>query len=73
MDSSIIGKALILVGVFTLLLGVFLAFGSRIPWLGRLPGDIHVEREGFSLHFPLMTCILLSLLISAVLWWVGRR
>jgi len=73
MDTSIIGKALILVGVFTLLLGVFLAFGPRIPWLGRLPGDIHVEREGFSLHFPLMTCILLSLLISAVLWLVGRR
>lgn len=55
--------------------------GLAWPWLksrhwwryfGHLPGDIHVEREGFSFHFPLMTCLVISLLLSAVLWLLRR-
>lgn len=45
-------------------LGVFLVFSDKIPWLGRLPGDIFIKRENFSFYFPLATCILISLLLS---------
>jgi hypothetical protein len=38
------------------------------PWLGRLPGDIHIERENFRFYFPLVTCLLLSLALSLVVW-----
>jgi hypothetical protein len=43
-----------------------------IPWLGRLPGDIHIERENVRIYFPLVTCLLLSVALSLVLWVVGR-
>jgi hypothetical protein len=43
-----------------------------VPWLGRLPGDIVIERENFRLYFPLATCILLSLMLTAIMW-VARR
>jgi hypothetical protein len=45
-------------------LGVVLVFSDKIPWLGRLPGDISIKRENFSFYFPLTTCILISLLLS---------
>ena len=63
---------------FLLILGaVLLLAGLAWPWLsrlglGHLPGDIHIERENFSFHFPLMTSILVSLVVS-VLFWIFRR
>jgi hypothetical protein len=47
-----------------LVVGALLSFGSRIPWLGRLPGDIVVERENFRFYFPLATSILISIILS---------
>ena len=41
-----------------------------IPWLGRLPGDIRIERENFHFYFPLVTCLLLSLVLSLVVWLI---
>ncbi len=54
-----------------------LAAAAAWPWLskfpfGRLPGDIHIVREGFSFHFPIVTCILISVLLS-ILLWIFRR
>lgn len=72
MEPSSIGKILIWTGSLILLVGLVLAFGPRIPLLGKLPGDIHVERDGFSFHFPLATCLLLSILISLAFWIAGR-
>lgn len=43
---------------------------THIPWLGRLPGDIAVERPNFRFYFPVVTCILLSLLLTGILWLV---
>lgn len=60
---------------FLIALGViFLAAGLLWPWLsklplGRLPGDIAIHREGFSFHFPLMTSIVVSIVLSLLLWW----
>jgi hypothetical protein len=63
------GKMLILMGLFVLLLGLILTFAPKlkIPFLGRLPGDIRIEREGFSLYFPIVTCIVLSVLLTLLL------
>ena len=68
-------RALIIIGVLILLIGIgwpWLTRGNWWRWIGHLPGDIHVEREGFSFHLPLMTCILVSLLVSLVLWLIRR-
>jgi hypothetical protein len=68
------GKMLILVGLFVLVLGLILTFASRLkaPFLGRLPGDIRIEREGFSFHFPIATCIVLSILLTIILNVISR-
>jgi hypothetical protein len=67
-----IGRTLLLLGVVFAGLGVVLLFGPRIPWLGRLPGDIAIQRDGFSFYFPLTSCLLASALISLMLWAAGR-
>ena len=67
-----LGKLLILLGGTLVLLGLLLILGGRVPWFGRLPGDIVVQRGHFSLYFPLMTCLLVSLLLS-VLFAFFRR
>jgi len=63
------GKMLILMGLFVLLVGLIMTFVPKlkIPFVGRLPGDIRIEREGFSLYFPIVTCIVLSILLTIVL------
>jgi hypothetical protein len=66
------GKTLIAVGLLLVLVGLILTFSGKIPWLGRLPGDIRIERDNFSIYFPLGTSLLLSLILS-VLYWLFRR
>jgi len=68
-----LGRMLIVMGVVIALLGVVLLFADRVPGLGRLPGDIHVERGNWSLYFPLGTSIVLSVLLTLVLWLINRR
>jgi len=65
-------RALVLVGLVLVGLGLFLHFGPSIPLLGRLPGDLRIERPGFRLYVPLASCLLLSLLLSALLWIFSR-
>jgi hypothetical protein len=67
-----IGRSLIITGLVLVVAGVVITFSPRIPWLGKLPGDIHVQRENFSFFFPLTTCILLSALLSLILWLLRR-
>jgi len=66
------GKILIIAGVVLIIAGIIVTFGWRIPFLGRLPGDIRIERDHFSVYFPLTSCILISLLLSLVIW-IFRR
>ena len=66
------GKTLILFGVLLVALGLLFSLGSKVPWLGRLPGDIYIHRENFTFYFPLTTCILLSLIITLVLYLFRR-
>jgi hypothetical protein len=61
---SEIGRPLIVVGAVLLLLGLYLTFGPRIPGLGRLPGDIVWRRGNTTVYFPIVTCLVLSLVLS---------
>jgi len=59
-----LGKLLVLLGVLMILMGLLFMVGDKIPWLGRLPGDILIKREKFTFYFPLTTSILISLLLT---------
>jgi len=61
-----IGKSLIVMGLVIAAVGFVLAFSDRIPWLGRLPGDISIRRGNFSFYFPLATCILISIILTLI-------
>ena len=63
-----LGKSLIVIGLVIALIGVIFSLAGRIPWLGRLPGDIYVKRENFTFYFPLATSIIISLILSFILW-----
>lgn len=63
-DMGALGKLLILLGVLIILMGLLLMMGDKIPWLGRLPGDILIKKEKFTFYFPLTTSILISLLLT---------
>ena len=64
------GLTLIVIGLLIAGIGVVWFISPSIPWLGKLPGDIRIEREDFRFYFPLTTCILLSVLLSGVLWLI---
>ena len=70
-----IGKQLILVGVLIAVIGVLLVAVERFSWLriGRLPGDFYFERGNWRFYFPLATSILLSALLTLILWLFRRR
>ena len=63
-----LGKMLILLGIVIILIGLGLLFAHKIPYIGRLPGDIYVKKENFTFYFPLGTCILISVVLSLIFW-----
>jgi hypothetical protein len=71
LDLHPFGKLFLFLGVFFLLLGVLFLIGDKIPFAGRLPGDIYIKRENFSFYFPLVSCALLSLILSLLMWLMG--
>ena len=75
--NSTTGKYVIIFGLIVVIIGVIIYFfGNRLGFLGRLPGDIRIEGERGSFYFPVVTCILLSILISVIIrvvqWLLGR-
>ena len=62
------GKLLFVFGIFIAAVGLFLWTGLGKSWLGRLPGDIHVQKGNFNFYFPIVTCLILSFLLTLVLW-----
>jgi hypothetical protein len=67
------GKILIFIGLLLAILGFVFIFGNKIPFIGRLPGDIAVERRNYSLYFPVTTCIIISVVISFILWLFNKK
>jgi hypothetical protein len=68
-----IGKTLIIFGIALIALGLLLTFFNKIPFLGKLPGDIRIERSNFVFYFPLATSVLLSILLSLIFWLTGKK
>ena len=66
------GKYLVVVGLVIVGIGILLWTGLGKNWLGRLPGDIHYTKGDFSFHFPVVTCLLLSLVLTFILWLFRR-
>jgi hypothetical protein len=72
MDLQSIGKVLILGGAFLAFLGLLLFFWQRIPFLGKLPSDIFLQRGSFQFFFPIVTCIIISIVLTIILNFVLR-
>jgi len=68
-----IGKILIAFGLLIVLAGVVLVLVGRVPWIGRLPGDIHIQRGNFTFYFPLATSLILSVVLTLIFYLLGRR
>ncbi len=67
------GKLLFAVGLVITLLGILIASAGKIPWIGRLPGDILIRRENFTFYFPLTTSVLVSILLTFIFWLFSKR
>ena len=72
LQVAALGRLMIVAGLLLAALGAVLVLGRWLPWLGRLPGDIRIERPGFTLYVPLASCLLVSVALSALLWLLGR-
>ncbi|AZR74850.1 hypothetical protein BBF96_06755 [Anoxybacter fermentans] len=59
-----IGKIFIIIGIIFIILGAFFVVGGRIPWLGKLPGDIYIKKEGVQIYIPITTSIIISLILT---------
>jgi len=69
--AALVQRVLIIVGIVALVLGLAWPWLAKLG-LGRLPGDIHVEREGFSFFFPLTTSLIISVVVSLLIWLFRR-
>lgn len=67
-----LGKVLMVVGLAIVLAGVVLWSGFGKGWLGRLPGDIHYTKGNFGFHFPIVTCLIVSAILTFLLWLFRR-
>lgn len=72
-EFSGFGRVLMIVGILLFSVGFVLWIGDRVPFAGRLPGDIVVRREGFRLYFPIVTCIVVSIVLTLALNLISRR
>ena len=68
-----IGKILLILGIVVAVFGGLLLLSGKIPWLGRLPGDIYIQRKNYTFYFPLATGLLISLVLTILFWLFGRR
>lgn len=68
-----LGRGLIVLGILLIITGGLFLLTGKIPWLGRLPGDIIIERKNFSFYFPLATSLIVSIVLSLLFWFFARR
>jgi len=63
-----LGKVLVVVGIVIMAVGLLLWSGVGKNWLGKLPGDIHYTKGNFSFYFPIVTCLLISAVLTLIMW-----
>jgi len=74
MGAMALGRTLIAIGAILVIAGLLITLGARLPFrIGRLPGDIVIRGRNSIFYFPLMTCLILSLVLSFVMWILNRR
>jgi hypothetical protein len=75
MDEGVqhIGRVLLISGAVMALVGALFLFSTKLPWIGRLPGDIVVHRKNFTFYFPLATTILISIFLTLLFWLFGKK
>lgn len=69
---EVFGKGLIVLGLLLVVLGLVFTLGGKLPWLGHLPGDIYIQKGNFTFYLPLATCLLISLVLTLVLYLLKR-
>lgn len=73
MSLADLGRVLIGFGLLLVVIGGVLVLAGRLPWIGRLPGDIHIQRANWTFYFPLATSLIVSLLLTLIFWLINRR
>ncbi len=67
------GKTIVIIGIIVIIIGIIIwLFGDKLNWFGNLPGDIKIKKENFSFYFPITTMILLSAVLSLIIWLVRK-
>jgi hypothetical protein len=72
-EFNFFAKILILVGVIFIISGIIFLLAGKLPYIGKLPGDIIIHRKNFSFYFPITTCILVSIILSFIFWLLTKR
>ncbi len=68
-----LGRTLIIIGAVIVIAGLILTFAPKVPFLGKLPGDIYIKRDNFVFYFPLATSIVISIILSLIFYFFTRR
>lgn len=68
-----LGKTLVILGAIIILVGIIIMVIGKVPFVGRLPGDIHIQKGNFSFYFPITTSILVSIILSVIFWLFSKR
>ncbi len=72
-ELSSFGKILIYIGIIMIVVGGLFMLGGKIPFMGRLPGDIAIQKKNFSFYFPITTSIVISIILSLIMWLLSRK
>ena len=72
-ELNTLGKILIGMGILMIIIGGLFIIGGKIPFIGRLPGDIAIQKKNFSFYFPITTCIIISIIFSLIMWLLRKR
>ena len=67
-----LGRILIFIGFFIVVFGVLFLLGDKIPWFGKLPGDIYIKKKNFTFYFSIVTSILISLILSLIFYFFRK-
>ncbi|HEX5170288.1 MAG TPA: DUF2905 domain-containing protein [Cyclobacteriaceae bacterium] len=66
------GKIIVLIGLILIVVGILVQYSDKIPFLGRLPGDIRIERENIKIYIPIASSILISVILTIILYLIGK-
>jgi DUF2905 family protein len=73
MEIQHIGKMIIILGIFLVVIGALIVLSPKIPYIGKLPGDIYIKRNNFTIYFPIVSSILISIILTLILNFIFRK